>query len=366
MSSPRIAVDARIVDRVGMELTGLGRYTVEVVRGLRAVRPDWDLVVLSNRPELFTPRLTPRKTRWPTASSLGRVTWLQAVSRLEVGRLRPDIWFGTAFAVPHWWRGPSAVTVHDLTFVTMPERYRGRLNAAYAAWTTRTSAQRSRVVFSCSNETRDALVDLLDVPFDRIAVIHHGVSAVFHDGGASCAKVTNPPYVLFVGTFEARKGLDTLAAALARLHQEGAGVRAVLAGRPGWGAEAALARLRRLGARTVISPDDEQLAQLYRGALAVVHLSRQEGFGLPVAEGMASGAAIVSTDLQCVREFACNVPLYAAVGDADAVARHLRTLREHPAERVRRATAGRRVARSLRWESAAERHAATLERALMA
>jgi glycosyltransferase involved in cell wall biosynthesis len=356
-----VVVDARIVDAVAMTHTGLGRYTVEVVRGLRRARPAWDLVVLSNRRDLFGAGAAVRATRWPTASSTGRVTWLQAISRIELARLKPDLWFGTAYVTPWWWKGPSVVTVHDLVFLTMPTHYRGRLNAAHAGWATRSSVRRAGTVICDSGETRDGVVRLLRASPERIEVVHLGVSDVFRVSGPRPA---GPPYVLQVGTFEARKGLDTLADAVIQLRDEGIGLQAVVAGRPGWGAEAALRRLRALGARVVVGPDDAVLAELYRGALAVTMLSRQEGFGLPVGEAMASGTPVICTDLPAVREFAHDAPLYTAVGDPNAVARHLQTLLTDPDERSRRATAGLAAARDLSWTRVADRHAVILERRL--
>ncbi|MDQ3721267.1 MAG: glycosyltransferase family 4 protein [Actinomycetota bacterium] len=363
VSEPRVIVDARILDRPQMEHTGLGRYTFEVVRGLLEARPAWALTVLSNRPQLFGASTAVRTTRWPTASSLGRITWLQGASRLELLKSGADLWFGTAFVIPRWWGGPAAVTVHDLTFLLMPELYRGRLNALHAKWATRTSVTRARRVITVSEASRAAVLDRFDVAPARVAVIHNGVSDVFH---TEPEDPDDPPYALFVGTFEARKGLDTLAAAAERLAQGGVRLGLVLAGRPGWGAGDALARLERHGARMVHDPSDTALAALYRGALAVIHLSRDEGFGLPVAEAMAAGTAVVSTDLPAVREFAHEVPFYVPVGDGEAVAEHLQTLVKHPSERAAHVAKGRIAARTLRWRHVAERHAKLLERALTA
>ncbi|HEY5199184.1 MAG TPA: glycosyltransferase family 1 protein [Solirubrobacteraceae bacterium] len=361
VTRPSVVIDARIVDADSMTRTGLGRYTSEVVCGLRLARPHWDLVVLSNRRDLFGAPPAIRRTRWPTASGLGRVTWLQAVSRLELARLRPDLWFGTAYVVPWWWKGASVVTVHDLVFLTMPARYRGRLNAAHASWATRSSVARARTVICDSAHTRGALMEVLDVPSDRLEVVHLGVSEAFRPGGP---RRVADPYLLQVGTFEARKGLDTLADALVRLRAEGSPLRAVLAGRPGWGAETDLRRLEELGAEIVVSPDDAELAELYRGALAVTLLSREEGFGLTAAEAMASGTPLVCTDLPAVREFAGSAPLYANPGDSVAVAGHLRALLEDPAERRRRAVLGLDLSRELDWARVAERHAEIIERHL--
>jgi glycosyltransferase involved in cell wall biosynthesis len=79
-----------------------------------------------------------------------------------------------------------------------------------------------------------------------------------------------------------------------------------------------------------------------------------EGFGLPVAEAMAAGAPVIATALGPIREFAGEAPLYIEVGDVDALAGHIATLRDDPAVVARCQAAGREVAQGLRWTAVAE------------
>src|SRR5918996_1868466 len=143
MSLPHIAVDLRILDRAGMERSGVGRCAVESLVALRRARPGWRLTVHSNRPDLIEAGrgLDVRATRWPTGSGLGRVAWLH-LRAARATRPTPDLWLAPAFVSPPSWRGPSVVTIHDLVFLLEPERYRGRLNAWYASRTVRASARR--------------------------------------------------------------------------------------------------------------------------------------------------------------------------------------------------------------------------------
>jgi glycosyltransferase involved in cell wall biosynthesis len=139
----------------------------------------------------------------------------------------------------------------------------------------------------------------------------------------------------------------------------------VLAGRPGWGTERVLAELRsEPGVRLEESPTDERLAELYRQALALVYPSRMEGFGLPVAEAMASGCPVVASDLDCIREFADDVPLYAPPGDPGAFAAALDSLLDDPSERAARGRRGVELASGLRWDDVGERTARAIEEAL--
>lgn len=343
-----------------MEHGGLGRYAVEVSRALRRARPSWDLLVLSNRPDLVG-ELGPRSTRWPTRSTLGRVAWLHVGSALSGAARHADLWFSPGFVVPVWWRRPSVVTVHDLTFALDSGRYRGRLNAAHARRATRYSARRARRVLCGSRETARLLTGRLGIDPNRVTVTPYGVAEPFFRE-PECDPGRRGRFLLFVGVLEARKGLETLLAALREL---GSRVELVLAGRPGWGTERVLTELRREpGVRLEESPSDERLAELYRQALVLVYPSRMEGFGLPVAEAMASGCPVVASDLDCIREFAGDVPVYAPSGDPGALAAALDSVLSDPSQRAARSRRGVQVASGLRWDEVGERTARAIEEAL--
>lgn len=361
-----LGLDLRILDRPGAEQTGLGRYALEIARALHAARPQWRISAFSNRDDLLSSddRLQLRHTHWPTSSSAGRILWVHAGSTVTAGGRRPDVWFGPTYLIPAWWRGPSVVMIQDLVFLLLRSQYRGKLNSLHATWATRLAARRSQRVLCPSTQTADAVNAHMGVAPAKLRIVPNGVADVFY-GSPSEHEPGADPYLLFVGTFEARKGLDTLAAAFGQLEPAlRHGVRLVLAGRPGWGAEQQLAELRALGDVEIVeSPSDERLAELYRGATALVFPSRMEGFGLPVAEAMAAGAPVVATDLGCVREFAGDVPLYSPPSDAPALARQIETLLGSERLRSAKRAAGRATAAALRWSAVGERTAVAIEEA---
>lgn len=362
--SVHIVAEMHIADRRGMEHTGVGRYAVESVRALCAARPDWRFTILSNRDLVTAPNAHVIRTRWPTERSAARVAWLQVGAAIEQRGLKPDLWLGTAFTLPWWWRGRSVVTIHDLMFLEMRSAYSGRVNAAYASTATRLAARRAARVICGSRETAERLGRHWAVEPEKVEVMPYGVSDVFFtEHPLESAK---PPYLLFVGTFEARKGLDALHRAMEILTgPRGRDVRLVMAGRPGWGVDDLLATLEahpRVDLR--ISPSDEELASLYRSALAVVHPSRAEGFGLPVAEAMASGAPVIATGLECVREFAGDVPRYVAVDDADGIADHVERLMDDPDEQAERGARGMLRSKDLSWSAVGRRTAGIIEEVL--
>jgi glycosyltransferase involved in cell wall biosynthesis len=351
-----------------MELTGLGRYAVEVTRALCRSRPQWRFSLFSNRPELLkdAPPGALRRTRWRTTTSLGRLSWVHMVSALESAPDRPDLWYSPSFIIPLWWRGPSVVTVHDLTFSLLRGRYRGRLNALHASGATKLSTRRASRVISVSEETRNQILGRLKVDPEKVEVIRNGVSDVFFSSNTPSSRDSDErPYLLSVGTFEARKGLDALHSALRWVNRERPRVRLVLAGRPGWGADRIVDGLRRdPDVEIVTEPSDEVLAELYRGALALVYPSMMEGFGLPVAEAMAAGCPVIASDLGCVREFARDLPLYFSPGDSTQLGRHVESLLDEPTRRRDLCELGWRVASDLKWETVGERVGDAIELSL--
>ena len=197
---------------------------------------------------------------------------------------------------------------------------------------------------------------------ERVVVTPYGVSEAFL-GPAVAEPGRRAGFLLFAGTLEARKGLDVLESALELLERAGERPEVVLAGASGWGTEESVDRLlARPGVQLEPGPSDASLSDLYRQALALVHPSRMEGFGLPVAEAMAAGCPVVASDLDCVREFAGNAPLYSPPGDAEALADRSTGLRgSRPARHGER---GVKAARPLRWEHTAELSACAIESVL--
>jgi glycosyltransferase involved in cell wall biosynthesis len=357
-----LAVDLRILDREGMERTGLGRYALGATRAVHEARPDWRLTVHSNRPELLD-RLgdvTVRRTRWPTASAAGRSAWLHlAAARAE--RPPPNLWWGPAFVLPLGWSGAAAVTIHDLLPMLYPELYRGRLEAMYVARATRRSARRADRVLCGSATTRERILSELGVDPERVALAPWGVDEVFRMGATGAES----GYLLFVGRWEARKGLDVLLAALREAAARDPGTRLMLAGGPGRPAAAEVAALRaEPNVETALDPSDQELASLYAGATALVYPSRMEGFGFPVAEAMASGCPVIASDLPELRELAGDAAVYFPPGDSQALADAMIAVAEDPDEREGMAARGRELAARLTWEGCGETTAQALEAAL--
>lgn len=163
------------------------------------------------------------------------------------------------------------------------------------------------------------------------------------------------PFVLCVATIEARKDHPTLLRAW-RLLRERHGEAVpdlVLAGRAGFGAEAALALLGE-GAHWLPGLGDAAIAALYRASLFTVFPSLEEGWGLPVTEALSLGRLVLATDHPALREAGGDAAIFFPPGDAAALADAAWVLLANPARRAALEAGLARRAPLRPWRAVAE------------
>ena len=170
------------------------------------------------------------------------------------------------------------MTVHDIAVLRHPEWF-NRWTRTYSAYAVPRVVAAATKIVAVSEFTKRELVALLGVQPEKIVVIPNGVEPVFTPDGPRA----EGDYVLAVGTLEPRKNLARIAAAV-----EGE-LRVV--GARGWGGVEPPPNVTWLGAVS-----DDELATLYRGARCLVYASLYEGFGIPVAEALACGCPVVTSE----------------------------------------------------------------------
>jgi glycosyltransferase involved in cell wall biosynthesis len=324
-----IVVDA---DVLGRNRTGEETYVLNLLRQLPLVAPDLSFGAVTRHPELLPEGVEPL----PLAARSQELRMAWTLPRL-LRRLRPEL-AHFQHALPLGYRGRSVVTLHDLHFERDPG-VMGLADRLTFRFFVPRAAKRADHVLSVSERTKHDAVELYGIDPDRVTVTPHGVDPAFAPGGARRG------FLLFVGAIQARK--DPLAAAAAAA---GVGLPLVAVGPE---REPQLAReLRAQGVDVRGWVEQDDLAELYRGAEALILPSRYEGFGVPVLEAMASGTPVVCSRDAALREVAGDAAAYDEDGDfAGAVRRVL-------ADRERYVRAGLERVKAFSWEETARRTAA--------
>jgi glycosyltransferase involved in cell wall biosynthesis len=204
---------------------------------------------------------------------------------------------------------PLVVTFHDLAVLRHPETF-NRWTREYSRRALPRVARAATRVIAVSEFTKRELLELLDVPEEKVRVIPNAVGEPFTAEG----EAAEGDYVLAVSTLEPRKNLPRLVEGYRRARLNC--LPLLVAGPEGWGG----VRIEGDGVHWLGEVRDEELARLYRGARCVAYVSLYEGFGLPVLEAMACGTPVVAGRTGALEEVSGNVAVLVDPLDPDAIA----------------------------------------------
>jgi glycosyltransferase involved in cell wall biosynthesis len=296
--------------------------------------------------------------RWRTFSGLGALA-LSNYSPLPVldwMTRGADIFHATVLVRRPPRRTRLTATIHDMTGWLMPELHpASNLRAERSFAELARAADRLIAVSQC---TKDDAVRVLGLAPEKIEVIHSGIAASFFDPPTAEKDRVRArynlarPFVLFIGTIEPRKNLDTLLDAFAALPSS---VREehdlVIAGPVGWAGEKTKARLHEV--RYLGYVPEADLAPLTGAAAVFAYPSLYEGFGFPVAQAMAAGAPVLTSNVSSLPEVAGDDAVLVDPRSVSELRAGLERLLLSASLRSSLAQRARSRAEEFRWESCA-------------
>jgi glycosyltransferase involved in cell wall biosynthesis len=359
MSSARpltIGIDAR----AAVEVTaGRGRVVRELLRALAAREDEYAYVCYA-------------RTRWEEPLD-ARFQWREIGARDPWWHVRAaraaqrecDVFLSSnSYLTPLFMRTPAVVIVYDLVAFE-PAMRPNRRSAVIERLTLGACMRRVAAVIAISQATADALAARFPAAAERTTVALLGPSPAPAEPAPE-EPLPEPGFVLAVGTLEPRKNLPRLVAAYRRLDAATQSRHPlVVVGALGWETGETLDALHGLGERAILlgHVSDAALCELYRRCSVFCYPSLGEGFGLPVLEAMAAGAAVLTAANSSLGEVGGHAVEYADASDVASIAGGLERLLQSPSRRAELGALARERAREFSWALFAERTLAVLERA---
>ena len=373
LRATHVGVNAHLLSLAeGYRSAGINSYIYNLLRVLPVAAGEMAYTVfLSERRYDGAPGLRLQLSRLPTNLPPVRILWEQAILPWEARRAGIDLLHNMAFAGPLVSSCPTVVTVHDLSFLFYPHRFR-LLRRSYLRVFTRMSVRRARRVIAVSESTKQDLVKIYGISPAKIDVVHNGVDTSFQplpaDQVAAFRQQKGLPdrFVLFVGTLEPRKNVVGLIEAYAKLPKGRPPL--VLVGGKGWFYDEIFARVEALEltgeVRFAGFVPAEELPLWYNAADLFVYPSIYEGFGLPPLEAMACGTAVITSNASSLPEVVGAAGQMVDPADADALADAMARVLGRKELKEQMQSAGLVQAAEFSWENAAQQTVSSYRRAL--
>jgi len=254
---------------------------------------------------------------------------------------------------------PTVLTIYDLNVLRFPQLFRPWFRH-YARVVLPRAARSADAIITLSQASKADIVDGLGIAAERVTVVPAGVHPSFAPLAAGSERARDvrrryglaADFVLTVGSVEPRKNLPRLLQAIERLRGRPGTADVVLvhAGPEGWLANSVL---HTAGVRFLGHVPREDLATLYGLARVCAYPSLYEGFGLPVAEAMACGCPVVTSNVSSLPEVAGNAAMLVNPGSVEEIAAGIEALWTDEARRQELMARGRRQAAGFTWERAA-------------
>jgi len=328
----RIAIDARTATE---HFPGIGRYVVNLTRGLIEIAPELGLSLLRD------PSASARSFPLPDAPRVAcaaspfsiRQQWIVPAA---LRRLQAEVYHSPYYLMPYRPDTPTALTCYDTIPLIYPQYFSGAQRLIYRLANT-IALKVARIVFAISEATRADLARLFHIRPDRIRVTPLAADVHLQPPSAGAIEAARrkyglpDAYVLYLGINKPHKNLSRLVQAWREL-KTGRGAVLTIAGY--WDARYSQVKtlVEEAGLKhevVFLGPIPEaDLPALYGGAALFVYPSLYEGFGLPVLEAMACGAPVACSDASSLPEVAGAAGLLfdplSVESIADAIARALR------------------------------------------
>ena len=249
---------------------------------------------------------------YPFKSRLAFSRLNHVIGQLQMKQWKPDIIHETYYSslASSKTNAVRFATVHDMIHELYPDMFSSRDNTTQFKQDT---ISRVDHIISISESTKMDMMKIFDIEESKISVIHHGVDSSLFEDIPGNLKISEKPYLLYVGTRGGYKNFNGFLKAVASssLLMKNFDLIAV-------GDEFTLTENKFISSlgfndnqvRQVPHLTDFHLAQFYSNASAFVFPSLYEGFGLPPLEAMSAGCPVISSNTSSMPEVVRNAAIY--------------------------------------------------------
>jgi glycosyltransferase involved in cell wall biosynthesis len=356
------------VSLLNNDLGGVGYYCYNLIKHLQQVDSQNSYTVIYNKSKLK--RLgfieaPEKKVSYPYRNIL-RVMGPHLLYHvpLELFTGNFAIYHGTGYVFLPTRKAKKVITVHDLVSKHFPEMLTPG-NLYFQEKQVPYYAHKCDRIIAVSQSTKNDLVNFLQISPDKIDVTYLAADKIYQPLSKADPyfevirkKYSLPAkFILHIGTLNERKNIPATLQAFYQLCAKGCEHNLVLVGGKGNDYEAVMALIMKLKLANRVKyigyADIEDLPYLYNLADLFIHVSKLEGFGLPVLEAMQCGTPVLVSNGSSLPEIVQDAGLLADPLDVDEIAEKMAVLIQDEQLRAELSLKGIRQAAKFSWEKTA-------------
>jgi glycosyltransferase involved in cell wall biosynthesis len=363
-----VGVDARPLSK---QLSGIGIYTLNVVKELSAAGVELTLFSPSPLPEEITALRGVRSVCSKVSNPIARQVWAEIALPLLLRQHQLDAFWGPAHRLPADFAGnlPRILTIHDLVWKQYPETMRKSTLWLERLFMPR-SIGRANLIIVESTSTADDLQKFCKVDGSKIREIPLASRTFPNAETQEPSEISQKDYFLFVGTREPRKNLDALVKAYGMLSEP---IRSkhhlLIVGDDGWGNIRLPKLISKSGLTDCVTvkayASDAELLNYYRSALCLVMPSLYEGYGLPILEAQSLGTPVITSNIASMPQVAGKGGVLVDPYSVSEIHSALEAMASEAGLRRRLSRRARENAAQYSWTKTAQMTAGVFEEAIL-
>ena len=323
--------------------SGVGHYQVSLLNALLKIDKEnfYNLYAFNfrNREKFANIKFTSKNYKIntiPIPQRLITAWWLMSdFPSLESVVGDCDIYHVSEVCIQPVKKAKKVAFIHDLTTILHPD-YHVKSNV-FLHNRRFENIHKVDAILTNSEYTKKDIIEYLHVKPDKIFVTYLGADKRFCPKNIFEIKTIledyslNKPYILYVGTLEPRKNIQTLLQTFNQLKRKyQIPHQLILIGQLGWLYEDIFEQIESSEFKSDIRHlgyvPDEDLPVLMNGAQVFVYPSFYEGFGLPILEAMQCGTPVITSDTSSMPEVGGLACLYATPEDIDDLTEKIYTV----------------------------------------
>lgn len=358
-----VCIDCRYING---QPSGIGELEQALVDHLPMLAPDLNFLFLrlQSRSASLSAAANVREILvQQTTNSPATMWWLPKIVDLS----HVDLFHSPANILPSGLSMPTLTTIHDVMWLKHPRwcnnSYTSLIDRLFYQHGLKFALRHSSAIATVSDASRLEILSLLPAGSPPVFTTRSGVSDEFRftpqtgTGGPSEALgfrlATGDPFILTVGQYAPYKNHEGALAAFAQAFPAGHRMQMVFVQRQGRYSSKLLQLAKQLGVSSRVhllrAVDRPYLIELYSAATALLHPSLCEGFGNSLAEAMACGCPVVTSNISAMPEVAGGAALLANPNDPAALAQALKAIANDSGLAEQMRAAGLARAARLRW-----------------